>query len=322
LRQDSADYPKEIRERYLALPSTVPDRVRQLAKAITEGKTNQYDKAKAIEAYLRTYPYDLEIPAPPKGRDVADYFLFDLRKGYCDYYATAMVVLARASGIPARFVSGYAPGEYDAANARYIVRELHAHSWAEVYFPDIGWVEFEPTAFQPEIDRADPNAIISAPQNSDTSAKRLLNRFRIETAFIWFSPIAVILLFSLLYFTVIERWLYLRLAPEVAIERVYRRLYHLGRPLAGERTQAETAFEFMQRLVNQIDAMRKHSRFTKLFSAAAQDIELLTHLYQDTLFGRKDIQKNDARTALNTWKRLRLRLMLAKANTFLLNLLR
>jgi len=314
LRQDSADYPKEIRERYLALPGTVPDRVHQLAKAITEGKTNQYDKAKAIEAYLRTYPYDLEIPAPPKGRDVADYFLFDLRKGYCDYYATAMVVRARASGIPARFVSGYAPGEYDAANARYIVRELHAHSWAEVYFPKIGWVEFEPTAFQPEIDRADPNANISAPQNSDTSAKRLLNRFRIEIAFIWFSPIAVILLFSVLYFTVIERWLYLRLAPEVAIERVYRRLYHLGRPLAGERTQAETAFEFMQRLVNKIDEIRKRSRFTKLFSASARDIELLTHLYQDTLFGRKDIQKNDARTALNTWKHLRLRLMLARVN--------
>ena len=154
LRSASSKYPEEISERYLALPRSVPERVHELAKEITDGRTNPYDKAKAIETHLRTYPYDLEIGAPPEGQDVTDYFLFDLKKGYCDYYATAMVVLARSSGLPARFVSGYAPGEYDAQNARYIVRELHAHSWAEVYFPEIGWVEFEPTASQPEIDRS------------------------------------------------------------------------------------------------------------------------------------------------------------------------
>ncbi|RPJ27580.1 MAG: transglutaminase domain-containing protein, partial [Chloroflexi bacterium] len=146
LRAASADYPEDILQRYLRLPSSVPERVQQLAQEITEGQTSAYDKTKAIEAYLRTYPYDLEVPGPPEGRDVADYFLFDLKKGYCDYYATAMVVLARASGVPARFVSGYSSGSYDAANAEYVVRELNAHSWAEVYFPEIGWVEFEPTA--------------------------------------------------------------------------------------------------------------------------------------------------------------------------------
>ncbi|HLF72819.1 MAG TPA: transglutaminase domain-containing protein, partial [Anaerolineales bacterium] len=239
LRAASTEYPELIQTRYLRLPESVPERVRQLAREITKDKTIPYDKAKAIEAYLRTYPYDLEVPAPPKDQDVADFFLFDLKKGYCDYYATAMVVLARASGLPARFVSGYASGSYDAANAEYIVRELHAHSWAEVYFPEIGWIEFEPTAAQPEIEMPPSEEEIVNLQ-PDESTTRLLNRFRIEMLLYWLSPFAIILLSLLLYFTWIERWLYMRLAPATAVEKMYHQLYRLGRPLAGERTQAET----------------------------------------------------------------------------------
>jgi transglutaminase-like putative cysteine protease len=108
---------------------------------------------------------------------VADYFLFDLKKGYCDYFATTMVVMARAAGIPARFVSGYSPGAYDAPNAQYVVRELNAHSWAEVYFTDIGWVEFEPTGSIPEIVRMEEE-ITTPEQEPDSAASRLLTRFR------------------------------------------------------------------------------------------------------------------------------------------------
>ena len=100
----------------------------------------------AIEAYLRTISYTLDVPAPPLDRDVADYFLFDLRRGYCDYFATAMVVLARSVGIPARLVTGYASGGYDVISAQFVVLEKDAHSWVEVYFPSYGWVEFEPTS--------------------------------------------------------------------------------------------------------------------------------------------------------------------------------
>ena len=81
-----------------------------LAKELTANMANPYDKAKAIEAYLRTYPYSLDIKPPPPDRDVADYFLFDQKIGYCDYYATSMVVLSRAVGLPARLVIGYANG--------------------------------------------------------------------------------------------------------------------------------------------------------------------------------------------------------------------
>jgi hypothetical protein len=317
LRLASTDYPDIIRERYLQLPSSVPERVLELARELTQEKTNAYDKAKAIEAYLRTYPYDLEVPAPPEDQDVADYFLFELKKGYCDYYATAMVVLARASGIPARFVSGYSSGSYDAANAQYIVRELNAHSWAEVFFPEIGWVEFEPTASQPEVELALSKVDVPASQPAESAASRLLYRFRLERAIYWLSPIAAILFMSIVYFTLIERWWYLRLPPATAITRIYRRLYRLGRPLAGERTRAETAYEFMQKLVSGIERAKEHSRFTKLFSNARQDVELLTAMYQNTLFRRADVHKTEARKALNTWKRLRRRLWMARVNSAL-----
>lgn len=311
LRNASSDYPESIREHYLNLTRSLPERVRQLAVEITKDKLTAYDKAKAIEAYLRTYPYDLEVPVPPQDQDVADYFLFDLKKGYCDYYATAMVVLARASGLPARFVSGYASGSYDAANAEYVVRQMHAHSWAEIYFPEIGWVEFEPTASQPEIEIPPSKAEITnaAP---DETASRLLNRFRVETLIYWFSPFGILLFALVLYILWIEPWLYMRMPPAIAVEKIYRQLYRLGRPLAGERTKAETAYEFMKKLIAQINILREHSRFTMYLSDVKQDAQSLTGIYQDSMFAHHMLDRNDVRTALNTWKHLRLRLLMAR----------
>ncbi len=322
LRHASTEYPEFI-QHYLQLPE-VPPRVRQLAEAITKDKSNPYDKAKAIETYLReTYPYDLNIPAPPQDRDVADYFLFELRRGYCDYYATAMVVLARASGVPARFVSGYSSGEYDAPNAQYVVRELNAHSWAEVYFPTIGWVEFEPTASEPEIERATvaEEQAASTHENADTIARDLLNQFRIEQTIYLILPIALICLSLMLYFTFVERWIYLRLAPILAIEKIYRNLYRYGRPLAGARTEAETASEFKQKLVHRIESVRKGAILPRLLSRAQNDLEYLTDLYQSTLFRQSNIQKQDAKKALQTWKRLRLWLWIARANLYFVNVI-
>ncbi len=311
LRRASAEYPEGISARYLQLPRSVPARVRELASELTQEHTNAYDKAKAIEAYLRRYPYDLDVPVPPEEEDVVDYFLFELRKGYCDYYATAMVVLARASGLPARFVSGYAPGSYDAASAQYVVRELHAHSWAEIYFPGIGWVEFEPTASQPEIELAQ-NIEVTPPPPKDPSAAQLLYRFRLETLLYWLSPAALVLFACVIYFGFVEPWLYLRLLPATAIEKIYRRLYRRGRSLAGEHTRAETAMVFRQKLVHSMDELTSRSRFRRRFLGAEQDVELLTDLYQDALFRDNMVQRNDVRNALTTWKRLRLSIIGAR----------
>jgi transglutaminase-like putative cysteine protease len=132
---------------------------------------NAYDKATALESYLRGIKYNELIAAPPAGQDGVDYFLFDVREGYCDYYASAMAVMARAVGIPARVAAGYGQGEYNPDTGAYRVREKNAHAWVEVYFPRYGWVEFEPTAAEPVIARPKPPRVVEP--SEDYSERRL-----------------------------------------------------------------------------------------------------------------------------------------------------
>ncbi len=114
---------------------------------VQSGWVSPYDAAEAIEGYLRTHlTYREDISAPPAGRDAVDYFLFEQQAGYCDYFASAMVVLLRTQGIPARLVRGYATGTYNPERGAYIVPISSAHTWPEVYFPGYGWQRFEPTA--------------------------------------------------------------------------------------------------------------------------------------------------------------------------------
>lgn len=156
LRQAGEVYPSAIISLYLRLPDDLDPRLAALAAAWTADAATPYDRAVAIEAGLRQLPYTLDVIAPPSGREAVAWFLFDLRRGYCDYFATAMVVLARLSGIPARLAVGYATGSYDPATGVYTVAELNAHSWPELYFPGFGWVRFEPTPAQPLPERLEP----------------------------------------------------------------------------------------------------------------------------------------------------------------------
>ncbi len=113
---------------------------------VRSGVINPYDAAEAIQDYLRShYFYRTDIAPPPTGVDAVDYFLFESRAGYCDYFATAMAVLLRAEGVPARLVRGYATGRYDGQTGAYVVPLRAAHSWVEVYFPGYEWQRFEPT---------------------------------------------------------------------------------------------------------------------------------------------------------------------------------
>ena len=152
LRAAGAGYPEWVLERYLQLPP-LPPRVATLAQCLVADAETPYDRAQALQAYLRTITYTLEVEPPPAERDVVDFFLFDLRRGYCDYYATAMVVLARSVGLPARLAVGYATGRYDEEKRFYQVSEEDAHSWVEVYFPPYGWIPFEPTAARATFER-------------------------------------------------------------------------------------------------------------------------------------------------------------------------
>jgi transglutaminase-like putative cysteine protease len=148
LRAAPTDYPAYIRDRYLQLPPQDP-RVAELARQVTSGLTNPFDKAAALENYLRTrYGYTLELPATPEDDPVAE-FLFVRREGHCEYFAAALAVLLRSEGIPTRLVNGFQTGEYNEVGENYIVRASDAHTWVEVFFPGIGWVEFDSTPPDP-----------------------------------------------------------------------------------------------------------------------------------------------------------------------------
>ncbi len=139
------DAPPALLARYTALPDDVPQRVADLAQDVTAGYTTPFDQARALELFLRQYPYSLNTPLPPPDVDPVEYFLFDLQQGYCDYYASSMVVMARTLGLPARLVVGYLGQPPDETGSQ-VIRQINGHSWVEVYFAGYGWVEFEPTA--------------------------------------------------------------------------------------------------------------------------------------------------------------------------------
>jgi transglutaminase-like putative cysteine protease len=155
LAEAPATVPSQVEEVYLVLPGGLPQRVVDLAREVTAEAELPYARALALEAYLRSFPYDLEVAKPPEGRDVVDYFLFDLQRGYCDYFASAMVVMARSVGIPARLAVGYAMGRYDPQQGAYVVTEKDAHAWPELYFSDYGWIPFEPTSGLGPLERAE-----------------------------------------------------------------------------------------------------------------------------------------------------------------------
>jgi transglutaminase-like putative cysteine protease len=147
LRGAGTDYPSVVAERYTQLPSTTPDRVAARTNRITANADNPYDTARVIERWLENNrDYSLDVDRP-RG-NIADAFLFEMEAGYCTYFATTMVTMLRSQDIPARLAVGYTPGQR-VANDKWVARGLDSHAWVEVYFPDQGWVRFDPTPAGP-----------------------------------------------------------------------------------------------------------------------------------------------------------------------------
>lgn len=144
LRAASTAYPEPIRETYLQLPRLDP-RIPAYAKQIAARASTAYDQAIAIQSHLRThFGYTLDLSGS-RPRDPLASFLFERRAGHCEYFAASMTVMLRALGVPARYVNGFLPGEYNQLGQHFIVRASDAHSWVEVYFPEYGWIPFDPT---------------------------------------------------------------------------------------------------------------------------------------------------------------------------------
>jgi protein-glutamine gamma-glutamyltransferase len=144
LRSAGRNFPPRIALSYLRLPPVDP-RVPQLARQITSSATNDFDRATAIESYLRTrYGYTLQLPQRTPKDPIAN-FLFERKQGHCEYFASSMAVLLRTLGIPARMVNGFRSDEFNDLTGYYVIRAKDAHAWVEAYFPGYGWHTFDPT---------------------------------------------------------------------------------------------------------------------------------------------------------------------------------
>lgn len=146
--QNRLNYRKllRIQRYYTRLPDTITPRMIELTQEIIRNADTPFEKALSIESYLQNnFGYTLRPPYTPEGMDFVDNFLFDLRIGYCTYFATAMAVMGRIAGLPTRYVEGFLLPPFPIEDDMFEVRQSNAHAWVEVYFPGVGWITFDPT---------------------------------------------------------------------------------------------------------------------------------------------------------------------------------
>jgi len=300
LRAAEGEYPDWVRERYLQLPAEVPQRVLDKAREVVEAAnaTTRYDKARAIEAYIRNFDYDLNVEPPPLDVDLVDYFLFTVQRGYCDYSATAMTVMLRAVGVAARYASGFGMGEYDYAKGTYVVTAKNAHAWVEVYFPGYGWVEFEPTPTERIFEYVGGSG--ASPQ--DLSA--LLEEMRREKGSPQPVPLWVwgLVLVGVIIFVIVwpPRW-FRRKRPEArrVVRGVYRKLLRAARWAGIEPAPGQTPSEFLSALEAALEAR------VALSVTAIEGLRLIQRLYPLVCYSALPISVEDGYRAEIAWKNLR-----------------
>ncbi len=170
---------ESVRRRFLQLPA-LSSRVEALARQIVRPSSSPYEMAVAVEQHLKqNYRYSLDVGTAPVVNPVED-FLFTRKTGYCDHYATAMVMLLRTLGVPSRLATGFAQGEWNDVGNYYTVRQRDAHAWVDVYFPHSGWVTFDPT---PNVPSALPHPVVFRINKVLDSIRLKWDRFVIRYSF-------------------------------------------------------------------------------------------------------------------------------------------
>jgi len=313
LRADDGELPAWVTEYYLLLPDELPERVRTLAADLTADAPSAYDQALALESYLRSYPYTLDLPDPPESGDMVDYFLFDLQRGYCDYYATSMVIMARSVGLPARLAVGYATGSYDAETDAYHVTLAEAHSWPEIYFSGFGWIPFEPTPARPLIERGAPAFVIGQPEPplpeqivaGYEEAAQAMPSSALARRLRW-GVIGGGTVILLLIIGVLGRWLWMRrqlarLSNPDRIDLLYRRLVKHGARLGVTPSATQTPAEFRSALLAALDERKTPGRekVIRRIRLAVRGIEALCAAYAHRHYSRH--QPEDADALLSGW---------------------
>lgn len=333
LRESGENDPEEIKEHYTKLPS-IPSRINELAVEITASFDNRYDKVRAVEQYFgrNDFVYQTEdVPYPEEGQDYVDQFLFETQAGYCDNYSTSMAVLLRTLGIPARWVKGFTGGEVIGTSVSggngiqnvYQVTNSNAHSWVEVYFPEIGWVPFEPTqgfdnltdirstaihdeteleteelAEETEEEAVDVEQDMLHPDEFEQSEMNDTMNQQENNGNMSFIMIAILIIFVIVIFVLVKtrhRWItwfiYLKFKNkhnQKAFEQAYLHLLKL----LGHYTWARKPEQTLREYAKQIDERYETNKMGQL-----------TYYYEQMLYNNveKDVNMNDL---VNIWKEL------------------
>jgi hypothetical protein len=315
LNTASEDYPGWISARYLQLPEDLPRRVIDLAKQITKDAETPYQQAAAIENYLRHYPYSLQVVRPPYNRDVVDFFLFDLKEGYCDYFATAMVVLSRAVGLPARLVVGYASGTYSLQDNHFQVTEGDAHSWAEVYFPEFGWVEFEPTSGRTSFDRENQEDVESATHSEFAfPSRRALFWRSFGTKFLYFSGGFILLVGLSLGGDLLNLQ---SKSPERMVQTLFSRLIWFAKRTKIPFRPSLTPYEFSEMYKFYLRESLLKGRFgIRMLPALEERLSYLTQQFVMAVYGVALLTQEDKKKMAEDWLRLLPFLVLTRMKTW------
>lgn len=317
------EYPSEIKQKYLQLPSSLPERVRALARDITKNAKTPYDKVRAVEYHLRSsgkYKYEIkDVPVPEEGQDFVDQFLFESKRGYCDHFSTSMVVLLRSVGVPSRWVKGFSEGTRveRGGNGRMLVevRNNNAHSWVEVYFPEIGWIPFEATTtflspLRVKYDRNQQEQTTGDvpafnPANPNEQVDNRLNRLEgvsvgsgssSSFSWKWMAVLAALLLLGIFAVWRNRRkwmiWLLLRQMRTHGdkLDEKYGTLLLLYERMFVPRKEGETLREYIQRL--------------HLSEETRRDLWFVTLVYERISFGYKSVELKIRQAALSVMDRL------------------
>ena len=308
-------YPTVIAESFLGnLDSATPSamtHLRETAEEITRGMTNAYDKVMALKTWVEGQcKYNTGTPAYPLEVDVAEYFLFTAKQGYCDSFATALAMLCRAAGIPSRVASGFAPGTFEAESQEYVVRERDKHLWTEVYFPNVGWITFDATEGAEDIsERSD-----TGKKGGDSILGLLFSRGPLP-------PIALLIMLGMILFVLkVEVWDRFRPrhnvleqlglpAANIAVIQAYdaacKSLARLGRPRLPSITPGEYLAEIRGALLdypNAHDAMEQLTLLAVRFrysshAATDSDVALAGEQLKALRAALRPVRRNSLATA-------------------------
>ncbi len=309
-------YPDWVTRSYLALPANLPEHLALFAEAITAGQDTPYDKAFALQQTLRSYEYTIDLDDPPTDRDVVDYYLFDLQRGYCDYSATAMVVLARTLGIPARLASGFAMGTYDPEIDAYNVTYGDSHAWPELYFPGYGWIIFEPTAAYPEPTVGLDNENLQLPslpsilaEIEDERQNETMEELDLNLPwYVWGIPLIFVGAVGQIVMMVIavRRSRLRRMEPGKMVEALYGMMLRAGQRMGLELSDTRTPYEFLEALKDVLAERMKivphwGGDWEKRRDWLLRDVAEIFLLYTEHCYSPRTVQRGQADDVFALW---------------------